>query len=273
MKKRLPLLFVFIFGFVFSMPALARAAKVTPASAITIAVDIGHNAAYDSGKVGVKGITEDWCTKTVGNLVKAKLKALGYQVVDCSPVNPTSERNSLQQRTNKANASGADYLISIHFNASKYGSGYGTEVYYAGDSGKKLASSVQSQITALGYADRGIKYKDTYYLLRNSVMPAILIECAFVDSASDMKRFNAESMASAICRGINSQLNPSSDKPVLRRGSTDHSAVSYLQSLLGVDSDGIFGPRTENAVINFQKRLGIMVDGVAGQQTWRNLLK
>ncbi|HSN59206.1 MAG TPA: peptidoglycan-binding protein, partial [Clostridiaceae bacterium] len=86
-------------------------------------------------------------------------------------------------------------------------------------------------------------------------------------------KFNAESMASAITRGINSQLNPTSDKPLLRRGSTNYSAVSYMQSLLGVDSDGIFGPVTENAVISFQKRLGIMVDGVVGQQTWGNLLK
>jgi N-acetylmuramoyl-L-alanine amidase len=268
LKKRMPLLFMFVFIFVFSMPGLVRAS-----SPITIAVDIGHNAAYDSGKVGVNGITEDGCTKKVGALVKSKLIALGYRVVDCSPVNSTSERNSLQQRTNKANASGADYFISIHFNASEKGTGYGSEVFYMGDSGMKIASSVQSQIAGLGYADRGVKRNDKYYLLRNTVMPAILIECAFVDSASDMRKFTAESMASAISRGINSQLNPKSDKPLLRRGSTNYSAVSYMQSLIGVDSDGIFGPATENAVISLQKRLGIMVDGVVGQQTWGNLLK
>jgi len=281
LKKILSLLFVFIF--VFSMPAFVHAARGPSASVITIALDIGHNAAYDGGKVGVKGITEDECTKKVGTLVKSKLKALGYRVVDCAPVNATSERNSLQQRTNKANAAGADYFISIHFNASEGGKGYGTEVYYKGDPGKNLASSVHSQIVDLGYADRGIKYNNTYYVLRNTAMPAILIECAFVDSASDMKKYNAEQMAAAICRGINSGLkpvsnkvvagNPASNKPVLRRGSINYSSIGYMQRLLGVDHDGIFGPVTEKAVMNFQKKLGIMVDGIVGQQTWKSLLK
>lgn len=273
LKKKLPLLFAFIFVFVFSMPGVVNAAKSKSSSAITIAVDIGHNAAHDSGKVGVNGITEDSCTKKVGTLVKAKLKALGYNVVDCSAVNSTSVRDSLQQRTNKANAAGADYFVSIHFNASPSGKGYGTEVYYRGDAGKKLASSVLSQITALGYADRGVKYNNTYYIMRNSQMPAILIECAFVDSASDMKKFNAESMAAAICSGINTQLNPAAGKPVLRKGTKNYSAVKTLQSLLGIGSDGIFGAATEKSVKNFQKKTGAEVDGVVGQQTWTNLLK
>jgi len=272
LKKRLPLLFVFIFVFVFSIPAYTSAAG-SQSSAITIAVDIGHNAAFDGGKVGVNGITEDSCTKKVGTLVKAKLKALGYNVVDCSPVNATSLRNALKQRTDKANSANADYFVSIHFNASLNGKGYGTEVYYRSEEGKKLAASVQSKITALGFADRGIKYKNTYYVMKNAKMPSILIECAFVDSASDMKKFNAESMANAICRGLDSQLNPAGGKPVLRKGASNSEAVKHLQSLLGINSDGVFGPATEKAVKKLQQKLGLMSDGVVGKQTWTRLLK
>jgi N-acetylmuramoyl-L-alanine amidase len=240
---------------------------------VTIAVDIGHNAAFDGGKVGVKGFTEDQCAKKVGTLVKAKLKAMGYQVVDCSPVNSTSLRNSLKQRTDKANAAKADYFVSIHFNASPNGKGKGTEVYYRSEEGKKLAASVQSQITSLGFVSRGIKYNSTYYVMRKAKMTPILIECAFVDSASDMKKFNAESMANAICRGLNSKLNPAGGKPVLRKGTSNKNAVKNLQSLLGIKSDGVFGAATEKAVRNLQKELGLIVDGVVGQQTWTRLLK
>jgi len=271
-NKRLPLLFVLVFVFVFSMPGFTSAAG-SKASALTVAVDIGHNSAYDGGKVGVNGLTEDQCTKKVGTLVKAKLKAMGYNVVDCTPANATSLRNSLKQRTDKANASKADCFVSIHLNASPNGNGFGTEVYYTNDEGKKLAASVQSQITALGFADRGIKYKNTYYVLKNTKMPSILVECAFVDSASDMKKFNPEKMANAICRGLDSQLKPAAGKPVLKKGSKNYDAVKYLQSLLKINSDGIFGNGTDKAVRNLQKKQGLSVDGVVGQQTWTKLIK
>lgn len=45
--------------------------------------------------------------------------------------------------------------------------------------------------------------------------------------------------------------------------------VSYLQKRLGVrPSDGIFGPITRRAVINFQKSKGLVADGIVGPKTW-----
>jgi peptidoglycan hydrolase-like protein with peptidoglycan-binding domain len=64
--------------------------------------------------------------------------------------------------------------------------------------------------------------------------------------------------------------------PVLRRGSRGE-FVAYLQQLLiaaGHDPgpvDGIFGPRTEAAVREFQQANGLQVDGVVGIQTWTAL--
>lgn len=52
--------------------------------------------------------------------------------------------------------------------------------------------------------------------------------------------------------------------------------MHYLQQLLvkngyPVVTDGFFGPKTEQAVIKFQKQNKIAVDGIVGPQTW-NLL-
>lgn len=53
--------------------------------------------------------------------------------------------------------------------------------------------------------------------------------------------------------------------------------VSLLQAILnrlGFNSgtvDGIFGPRTQNAVIRFQRTAGLTPDGVVGQRTWAAL--
>lgn len=52
--------------------------------------------------------------------------------------------------------------------------------------------------------------------------------------------------------------------------------VRYLQQSLvkngyPVTTDGFFGPKTEQAVINFQKKTKITVDGIVGPQTWNQL--
>jgi RHS repeat-associated protein len=63
----------------------------------------------------------------------------------------------------------------------------------------------------------------------------------------------------------------------LRRGD-EGAYVQDLQSMLNdtghfsLVEDGIFGPKTEGAVISFQKLAGIAVDGVAGKQTYSSLL-
>jgi peptidoglycan hydrolase-like protein with peptidoglycan-binding domain len=40
----------------------------------------------------------------------------------------------------------------------------------------------------------------------------------------------------------------------------------------GVQIDGIFGPKTDEAVRGFQQALGIAVDGIVGPLTWRALV-
>lgn len=48
--------------------------------------------------------------------------------------------------------------------------------------------------------------------------------------------------------------------------------VKLLQELLGINTDGIFGPKTEAAVIAFQKKEGLAADGIVGAKTWAKLL-
>ena len=55
--------------------------------------------------------------------------------------------------------------------------------------------------------------------------------------------------------------------PLLKRGSPYTDQVKKLQMLLGVYSDGLFGPITEQAVKDFQKSKGLVVDGLVGPAT------
>ncbi len=61
------------------------------------------------------------------------------------------------------------------------------------------------------------------------------------------------------------------DMPVLRRGDRGP-AVALLQKQLLLKDDGIFGPRTEDAVREFQSAHGLDRDGVVGSLTWQAIL-
>ncbi|MEN2465617.1 N-acetylmuramoyl-L-alanine amidase [Ornithinibacillus sp. JPR2-1] len=104
---------------------------------------------------------------------------------------PTGKTDiSLTKRTNKANSESADILISYHHNANtgQWGTWTGTETYHypGSSSGYALASKIHPAIVgAMVLRDRGIK-SENFHMLRESKMPAILIEGGFMDSTIDI---------------------------------------------------------------------------------------
>lgn len=62
------------------------------------------------------------------------------------------------------------------------------------------------------------------------------------------------------------------DRPVLREGSIG-ADVRRLQQLLGVRADGVFGPITRRAVVEFQHSRGLEPDGAVGGYAWDELEK
>lgn len=166
-----------------------------------IAIDIGHNS--PSADIGAKGIKfEDELTKEVGNKLAAILKESGYEIVFTCPRGSRTVINSLEYRYNFANKSKAELFISIHFNAFN-GKVGGTEVFVSSKNSKayKQASDVVDNIANLGFSKRGVKSAN-FAVIQNTRMPAMLIECCFVDSEKDMAIFDADKMASAIASGI-----------------------------------------------------------------------
>src|SRR5262245_27409538 len=66
------------------------------------------------------------------------------------------------------------------------------------------------------------------------------------------------------------------NRTTLRMGSKGEEVTRLQEALKSrgypVGSDGDFGPRTRDAVVDFQKKHGIAADGVVGAQTWDALL-
>jgi peptidoglycan hydrolase-like protein with peptidoglycan-binding domain len=59
-------------------------------------------------------------------------------------------------------------------------------------------------------------------------------------------------------------------RPTIRRGATGD-LTAKLQRKLGVEANGIFGPKTEAAVRDFQRARGMVPDGIVGPKTWAAL--
>lgn len=181
-------------------------------SKMRINIHAGHN---PDGKVacGAVGlIKESTENRAVKDKVISKLKSLGHTVYDCTVDDGKNQSDVLRKIVSKCNAHDVDLDVSIHFNSGasdRNGNGIttGTEVFvYSGTSGAKpYADNICKAISALGFKNRGVKVNSGLYVLKNTKADALLIECCFVDDADDVKKYDAESMATAIVKGITGQ--------------------------------------------------------------------
>jgi N-acetylmuramoyl-L-alanine amidase len=237
-------------------------------------IDIGHNCPpVDTGAVGIR--KEDELNKEVGEKVMEKLIALGYEVLNCTPSFASSLGNSLYRRINKANEGKVNVYVSIHFNA---GGGRGTEVFAISKEGKEIAKRVVDSIALLGYVNRGVKDGSWLYVLKNSKMPAILVEGGFVDSKEDMGEFNSEKIASAIVKGLtgsfvnekvilNSDIKPSTSTSVLKIQRKLNILNIFDSTGKKLTEDGIMGEKTITAIKKFQSIVGLEINGASNLQT------
>ena len=172
----------------------------------------GHNRIVPGASGCFSEVEED---RKVKDLVISKLRALGHVVYDCTDEVGTTQNANLSNIVAKCNSHKVDLDISIHFN-SYNGSAHGTEAYTYDNLGSAFlaAQSIVNAISELGFKNRGAKVNPKYYVLRKTVAPAILVECCFCDSAQDAQKYNAESMATAIVKGLTGQVVSSQQQPI-----------------------------------------------------------
>ena len=121
------------------------------------------------------------------------------------------ENDPIGDEVKECNAYAPDLAVDIHNNA---GGGDGGEVFYhhGGGKGKTLAENILAEMVKVGQNSRGIKTrvnsqgKDYYAFIRNTSCPAVIVECAFVDNATDLKILATEGdrqkMGVAIAKGV-----------------------------------------------------------------------
>jgi len=163
-------------------------------------VHAGHCPAGGTGSGAVGYLNESTEARNVKNSLVSTLKTSGQTVYDCTVNSNMSASNCLSQIVAMCNKNSVDLDISIHLNA---GGGTGTEVYYYSSDMKSKAAAISAAIAkALGIKDRGAKQSTSLYVLKNTKSKALLIECCFVDNATDKAAWNAAKCANAIAETL-----------------------------------------------------------------------
>lgn len=187
-----------------------------------IAIDAGHGL-YTSGKRCMKKLdkneTREW---SLNDRIADKLEAL-LESYDCEVLRVDDTTGltdvSMKNRVKKANNWGADIYISIHHNAGILGKliGYlkkkagGTVVYYYSSKAerKTQAEKLYNDVIRLTglIGDRSSKVnKKGFYVIKNTSMPAFLIENGFMDSPTDVPIILSENHANKTAHGLLSFL-------------------------------------------------------------------
>lgn len=161
--------------------------------AIRIYIDQGHNPANPNAGAEGNGLREQDITYAVGAALAELLRQNGNFDVMVSRNTPnevlgSSNAESLRIRTEEANAFGADAFISIHVNSSNIESATGSEAYVfrRDTSAFSLAEDILLRLSeATGYASRGVFVRPSLYVLRNTDMPAVLVELGFISNREE----------------------------------------------------------------------------------------
>jgi N-acetylmuramoyl-L-alanine amidase len=171
---------------------------------VTVAIDPGHGGG-DPGAVGIGGLRETDIVLPIALKVTSLLEGKGVRVILTRQADREIE---LEPRVAQANRARADLFVSIHANAIDMTRPdvNGIETYYYADQSLALAQTLHSSIlAATDRPDRRVR-QARFYVLRNTAMPAVLLEVGFVTGAEDAALLGnsdyREQMAEAIARGI-----------------------------------------------------------------------
>lgn len=166
---------------------------------IVICIDPGHGG-VGGRNLGAQynGISEKEVTLITANAMKNELEK--YEGIQVYMTRTTDTEVSLDARAAYAKAVGADFLFSIHYNASPSHTIYGSEIWISAfgneyKRGAEFGAYEQSELQSMGLYQRGIKTRlsskgvDYYGILRASTalgIPSCIIEHAHLDHPVDL---------------------------------------------------------------------------------------
>lgn len=214
--------FVFLFFlliFIFSLTTAHKKEQSVFSQALThtVIIDAGHGFP-DGGAVGMNGSIESTLNIKIANLIKKELEKSGHTVIMtrkgedsiCRRDGETiakMKRNDMYKRLDIIKSSSADIFVSIHMNKFTDSRYCGAQVLYADNyrESEKLASFLQKRLCDL----EDNKTKRTHskapkelFLMKNTSIPSVIIECGFLSNYEEEKLLNSEKYQKELCGAI-----------------------------------------------------------------------
>ena len=189
---------------------------------LCVVIDAGHGG-DDPGKVGINGANEKDINLEIAELVKVFLEANDITVVMTRESDeglndadaPNKKVQDMKRRIALIEEEAPALTVSIHQNSYPEEYVHGAQVfYYSGSTqGKRLAESIQTEL--VGRVDpenkRQVKANDSYYLLKKTGIPIVIVECGFLSNGAEAEKLCSpgyqERIAWAIHIGILRYLN------------------------------------------------------------------
>ena len=217
-KVELFLLLLIIAGLIVLNRNLGKlaASDTVKVSGNTIVLDPGHGGS-DPGKVGVNGVLEKELNLQIAMQVKEILEEKNIQVVMtrttdemlCPEDSDNRKREDMRKRVEMMNDVHPVLAVSIHQNSYTDPKVSGAQVFYYSESeeGKRMAELMQKALLEVDLNNkRAAKANDSYYLLKQTEVPTIIVERGFLSNPSEAEKLKTkeyqESVANAIVKGI-----------------------------------------------------------------------
>ena len=186
----------------------------------TVVLDAGHGSS-DSGKVGINGVLEKDINLSISKKTKKYLEKKGICVIMtrnkdeslAEGENGNRKVQDMKARVKRINDTKPDLAVSIHQNSYHEESIHGAQVFYYehSESGEKDARILQEALLAVDPDNtRQVKANTTYYLLKRTEVPILIVECGFLSNQEEAEKLAPEDyqkeIAKAIANGIESCL-------------------------------------------------------------------
>lgn len=184
-----------------------------------VVIDPGHGG-KDPGKIGINEAEEEDINLSIALKLKEKLEKMNYKVImtregdedlcagDFNKKEDLNNRCYIINQSYKENEN--TVMISIHQNSYSDGGVWGAQCFYFAKSekSKAIADSIQQGFNTMINvgSEKNAKENDSYYMLKNTSCPAVIIECGFLSNWSEAEKLVTDDYQQRIVDIIASNL-------------------------------------------------------------------